>query len=53
MAVVTAVAAEATVALVAVPFDCPAGEIATGTGTVAAAARTAAAFGRIFRAVPH
>lgn len=53
MAVVTAVAAVATVALVVVPFDGPAGEIAAGTGTAAAAARTAAAFGRIFRAVPH
>jgi len=53
MAVVTAVAAVATVALVAVPFDGPAGEIAAGAGTAAAATRTAAAFGRIFRAVPH
>ncbi|MCF6204539.1 MAG: VRR-NUC domain-containing protein [Methylococcaceae bacterium] len=53
MAVVTAVAAVATVALVIVPFDGPAGEIAAGTGTAVAAARTAAAFGRIFRAVPH
>ncbi len=53
VAVVTAVAAVATVALVAVPFDGPAGEIAAGAGTAAAATRTAAAFGRIFRAVPH
>ncbi len=53
MAAVTAVAAVATVALVAVPFDGPAGEIAAGAGTAAAAARTATAFGRIFRTVPH
>ncbi len=53
MGAVTAVAAVATVALVAVPFDGPAGEIAAGTGTAASAARTAAAFGRIFRTVPH
>jgi hypothetical protein len=53
MAVVTAVAAVATVALVVVPFDGPAGEIVAGTGTAAAATRTAAAFGRIFRTVPY
>ncbi len=53
MAAVTAVAAVATVALVAVPFDGPAGEVAAAAGTAGAAARTAAAFGRIFRAAPH
>lgn len=53
MAAITAVAAVATVALVAVPFDGPAGEVAAAAGTVGAAARTAAAFGRIFRTVPH
>jgi hypothetical protein len=53
MGAVTAVAAVATVALVLVPFDGPAGEIAAGAGTAAAAARTAAAFGMIFSATPH
>lgn len=53
MGAVTAVAAVATVALVLVPFDGPAGEIAAGAGTAAAAARTAAAFGMIFKATPH
>ncbi len=45
--------AVATIALVAVPFDGPTGEIAAGAGTAAAATRTAAVFGRIFKAIPH
>lgn len=46
--VVTVVGAVATVAAVLVPFDGPAGEIAAGAGTAAAAARFAAAWGRVF-----
>ncbi len=53
MAVSTAVGVVATVALIMSPFEGPAGDVAAGSATAAAAARTAAAFGRIFRPLPH
>lgn len=52
MGVVTALGVVATAALLLSPFEGPAGEVAAGTGTAAAAARTAAAFGRIFKLAP-
>lgn len=52
MGVLTGVAAAATVAAILSPFDGPVLDAAGVTATGAAAARTAAAFGRIFRAAP-
>jgi hypothetical protein len=48
MGLVTAVSAIATVALLISPFEGPAGEIAAGAGTIAAAGATSAAFSKIF-----
>ncbi len=53
MAVATAVGVVATAALMLSPFEGPAGDIAAGSATAVAAARTASAFRRIFRPLPH
>lgn len=52
MGVITAIGAIATVALLISPFEGPAGEMAAGAGTVAAAGATSAAFSKIFNSTP-
>jgi len=53
MGALTAFGAIATAALFLVPVDGPVGEAVAGSATAAAAARTASAFGRIFKYKPQ